>query len=167
MIDVPYISVTAKTQTPLNITPHNDNGIYNLDTFLRYAASRYHIFTDFEITANTLSVNIENRNPPVRIIDATVADVLSLNETVVSECVSKLTVKTSGSVITYYLFDDGTFGTNPSSGTRMQGKADAVYCENTADGEKMAGDIFAKNKFSHLIEAEILSSSKLYNTSNM
>jgi hypothetical protein len=33
LMDIPYISVTAKTQTPLGLTPHNDNGIYNLDTF--------------------------------------------------------------------------------------------------------------------------------------
>jgi len=38
LTDIPYIAATAKTQTPLGITPHNDNGIYNLDTFLRYVA---------------------------------------------------------------------------------------------------------------------------------
>ncbi len=165
--DIPYVVVTAKTQTSLDITPHNDNGIYNLDTFLRYAARRHHIFTDFEITAYTLNVSVENRNPPLHIIDATVADVFGLNETVVSECVSKVTVKTSTGVTTYYLFEDGTYGTNPASGTRVSGKADTVYCENAADVEKTAGDVFAKNKFSHLIEAEILSSSKLYDTANM
>jgi hypothetical protein len=167
LVDIPYIVVAAKTQTPLNITPHNDNGVYNLDTFLRYVASRYYIFMDFEMTPNTLQVSIENRNPPLHIIDATVADVLSLNETVVSECVSKLTIKTSVGVTTYYLFDNGTFGTNPVAGTRMRGKTDTVYCENSADAEKTAGDVFAKNKFSHLIEAEILTSSKLYDTGNM
>lgn len=164
LTDIPYITVTAKTQTPFNITPHNDNGIYNLDTFLRYAAGRYHIFTEFEITANSLSVNIENRNPPLRVIDTTVADVLNLNETVVSECVSKITLKTSADVTTYYLFEDGSYGTNPGAGTRVRGKADTVYCENAADAEKTVGDVFAKNKFSHLIEAEILSDSKLYDT---
>ena len=167
LMDIPYISVTVKTQTPLGLTPHNDNGIYNLDTFLRYCALRHHIFTDFELTADSLNVSIENRNPPLHIIDATVADVLSLNETVVSECVSKLTVKTSAGATTYYLFDDGTFGTNPGVGTRIPGRADTVYCENAADAEKTAGDVFAKNKFSHLIEAEILTDSKLYDTANM
>jgi hypothetical protein len=167
LMDIPYISASAKTQTTLGITPHNDNGIYNLDTFLRYAASRYHIFADLEITADTLNVSIENRIPPLRIIDATVADVLTLSETVVSECVSKVTVRTSVGVTTYYLFDDGTFGTNPAAGTRMRGKTDTVYCENTTDAEKTAGDVFAKNKFSHLIEAEILSDSRLYDTARM
>lgn len=167
LMDIPYIVVTAKTQTPLNITPHNDNGIYNMDTFLRYAASRHHIFTDFEITSNSLGVIIENRNPPMHVVDATVADIFNLNEIVVSECVSKVTVKTSTGVMTYYLFEDGSYGTNLGAGMRMRGKADTVYCENSADAEKTAGDVFAKNKFSHLIEAEILTGSKLYDTKNM
>lgn len=165
--DIPYIASAAITQTALEITPHNDNGIYNLDTFLRYAAGRYHIFTNFEITAEALHVSVENRIPPLWIIDATVADVLTLSETVVSECVSKVTVKTSAGVTTYYLFEDGSFGTNPVADTRMRGKTDTVYCENAADAEKSAGDVFAKNKFSHLIEAEILSESRLYDTANM
>lgn len=167
LTDIPYIQTTIMTQTPLGITPHNDNGIYNLDTFLRYTASRHHIYTDFEIKANLLNVNIENRDPPMRIIDATVADVFGLNETVVSECVSKVTVKTLAGAATYYLFDDGTYGTNPAAGTRVRGKADTVYCENATDAEKTAGDAFAKNKFSHLIEAEILECSKLYDVAGM
>jgi len=69
--------------------------------------------------------------------------------------------------IAYYLFEDGTFGTNPGAGTRIPGKSDTVYCENAADAEKTAGDVFVKNKFSHLIEAEILSESRLYNTAGM
>lgn len=167
LMDIPYICAVAKTQTPLGLTPHNDNGIYNLDTFLRYCALRHHIFTDFELTADALNVSIQNRNPPLHIVDATVADVLALSETVVSECVSKVTVKTSAEATTYYLFDDGTFGTNPGAGTRIPGKADTVYCENASDAEKTAGDVFAKNKFSHLIEAEILTDSKLYGTAYM
>jgi hypothetical protein len=114
-----------------------------------------------------LNISIENRIPPLRVMDATVADVINLNESVVSECVSKVTVKTSAGVATYYLFEDGSFGTNPGAGIRMRGKTDTVYCENTADAEKTAGDVFAKNKFSHLIEAEILSESRLYDTANM
>jgi hypothetical protein len=167
MTDIPYIAATAATQTPLSITPHNDNGIYNLDTFLRYVARRHHILTDFELTNNALGVSIDNRTPPLHIIDATVADVFGLNETVVSDCVSKVMVKTSAGAITYYLFENGSYGTDPGSGIRMQGKTDTVYCENAADAEKTAGDLFAKNKFSHLVEAEILLSSKLYDTANM
>lgn len=167
LTDIPYIAAAAITQTALGITPHNENGIYNLDTFLRYVANRHHLFTDFEITADSLNVSVENRIPPQRMIDATVADVLTLSETVVSECVSKVTVKTSAGVTTYYLFEDGSFGTNPVAGTRMPGKTDTVYCENAPDAEKTAGDVFAKNKFSHLIEAEILSESRLYDIANM
>lgn len=167
LMDIPYISAAVKTQTVLGITPHNDNGVYNLDTFLRYAAKRHNIFTDFELTSDALNVSIENRIPPTHIIDATVADVLSVNETLVSECISKVTVKTSSDVLIYYLFDDGSYGTDPAAGTRVSGKAETVYCENTADAEKTAGDVFARNKYSHLIEAEIISSSKLYSTGNI
>lgn len=167
LTDIPYIQTTSVTQSPLGITPHNENGIYNLETFLRYTARRHHIFADFEITASSLIVSIENREPPLRFVDATVADVLSLNETVISECVSKVTVKTSSGATTYYLFEDGSFGTNPGAGIRMRGKADTVYCENVADAEKAASDVFAENKFSHLIEAEILSESRLYDIASM
>ena len=167
MTDIPYISVTAKTQTALGITPHNDHGIYNLATFLRYVARRHHIFADFELTANTMNVSIERRTPPLHIIDATVADILSLNETVVSECVSKITVKTAEDMITFYLFDDGTFGTDPEAGTRVPGRTDTIYCENAADAERMAGDVFNQNQFSHLIELEIFTDSRLYDTAAM
>ena len=166
-MDLPFISAAVRTQTSLSITPHNDNGIYNLDTFLRYVAKRHSIFSDYEITSDALNVSIEKREPPLHIIDATVADVLSLNEIVVSECVSKLMVKTSSSVLTYYLFDDGSFGTNPAAGTRVSGKIETVYCENANDALKTAGDVFAKNKYSHLIEVEIISSSKLYDTGQL
>lgn len=63
LTDIPYIAAAAITQTALGITPHNDNGIYNLDTFLRYVANRHHIFTYFEITTGSLNVSIENRIP--------------------------------------------------------------------------------------------------------
>ena len=145
LMDDSNISVSVQTQTVLGITPHNDNGIYNLDTFLRYAAKRHNIETDFELTSSALNVSIENRMPPTHIIDATVADVLSVNETVVSECVSKVTVKTSTDVLIYYLFDNESYSTNPAAGTRVTGKAETVYTENTADTEKTAGDVFARN----------------------
>ena len=167
LLDDPNISVSVQTQTVLGITPHNDNGIYNLDTFLRYAAKRHNIYTDFELTSITLNVSLENRIPPTHIIDATVADVLSVDETMVSECVSKVTVKTSTDVVTCYLFDDGSYNTDPEAGTRVTGKAETVYTENTADAEKTAGDVFAKNMYSHLIEAEMLLSSKLYDVHSM
>ena len=167
LLDLPYINVQIKTQTSLGITPDNSNGIYNLDTFLRYAASRYHVFADYAFTADALNVSLENLTPPTHIIDATVADVLHVTETVVSECVSKVTVKTSSDVILYYLFEDGSYGTDPTSGARVIGKAETVYCANAAEAEKVAGDVFAKNKYSHLIETEILSESKLYNTAGM
>ena len=167
LLDIPYINVAVNTQTELNIAPDNSNGIYNLDLFLRYTAMRHNIFTDFELTSDSLNVSIENRTPPTHIIDATVADVLGVNETVVSECVSKVTVKTSTVVLTYYLFDDGSYSTESSAGTRVSGKVETIYCANEGDAEKAAGDVFAKNKYSHLIELEMLSSSKLYNVNNM
>jgi hypothetical protein len=103
------------------------------------------IFTDIEKT-NVLGVIIESRELRLHIIDATVADIFGLNETVVSECVSKVTVKSSADITTYYLFEDGSYGTNPGAGTRMRGKADTVYCENVADAEKAVGDVFAQRQ---------------------
>jgi hypothetical protein len=167
LLDIPYISVTVKTQTALDVAPHNDNGIYNLDTFLRYAAKRHHIYTGFELTPESLNVSIENRTPSLHIIDATVADVFNVTETVGSECVSKVTVKTPEGVQTFYLFADGSYGIDPLAGARVVGKADTVYCENPEDARKTAGEVFAKNRYDHLIEAEIISGSKLYDVSNM
>ena len=95
------------------------------------------------------------------------ADVISLNETVVSESVSKVSVKTPQRLETYYMFEDGSYGTDPNAGVRVQGRAETVYCEHDDDMPKTAGDIFAKNKYSHQIEAEIISLSKLYNTNHM
>ena len=167
LLDIPYIRTHVKTQTPLGITPHNEYGIYNLDTFLRYVAKRHGIYTDFQLTADSVCVTIERRIPPVHIIDATVADVISLNETVVSESVSKVTVKTPNRLETYYMYEDGSYGNDPNAGVRVPGRAETVYCEYDDDMPKTAGDIFAKNKYSHCIETEIISSSKLYNTRTM
>ncbi len=167
LLDIPYINIIVKTQTPLGIIPHNEYGIYNLDTFLRYVAKRHGIYTDFELAADSLNVIIEQRTPPVHIIDATVADVISLNETVVSESVSKVTVKTPHLLETYYMFEDGSYGTDPDAGVRVPGRAETVYCEFDDDIQKSAGDIFAKNKYSHSIETEIISASKLYDVKTM
>jgi len=167
LLDIPYINVIVKTQTPLGIIPHNEHGIFNLDTFLRYVAKRHSIYTELDLNADSLNVTIEQRMPPVHIIDATVADVISLNETVVSESVSKVTVKTPHLLETYYMFEDGTYGADPDAGMRVPGRAETVYCENDDDIQKSAGDIFAKNKYSHSIETEIISASKLYDVKNM
>jgi len=167
VLDIPYLWAEAVTQTPLGVIPHNDNGIYNLDTFLRYVAKRHGIFADFTPAPGMLRVLLGQREPKRHIIDATVADVLHLSETVVSKCVSKVTVKTSAGTTTYYLFTDGSYGTDPSAGIRSAGQADAIYCENPEDEEAAAADAFAKNQFSHLIEAEIFSGSLLYDVSGI
>jgi hypothetical protein len=165
--DIPYLDVSARTQTAPCILPDSQNGIYNLDAFIRYIAKQHDIYTDFALTTESLNVTIEKRSPPVHVVDATVADVLSLTETVTSECVSKVAVKTQTGVLTYYLFNEGSFGKDPAAGVRVPGRMETLYCENPDDAEKTAGDVFIKNKYDHLIEAEILAGSLLYDIFNM
>lgn len=166
--DYRNITVVAATQSNLGITPHNDNGIYNLATFMFYVAKRHNIFIDYALSASGLAVSIEKRTPKTRTIDATLSDIITLSETVTAELVSKVVVKTPLSSIIYYLYLGGTFGTDPLAESRMPGgRMETLYCENPAEADKTAGDVFLKNMYSHLIELALPISSKLYDPNEM
>lgn len=164
LMDISYLDPAALTHTKEFIVPGNDNGIWNMAAFIRYAAKRYGILTSFEITTDKrVAVSVEKIMPITRNIDATLADILSYNETMDVDTVSKVFVKTgSGSVVAYYLFEDGTYSADPAAGTRTSGRVTAIYTNNDAEAGKAAGDVFSANRYNHCVEFEIIRNAKLF-----
>lgn len=141
LMDMVYLDQVALTHTKESIVPENDNGIWNMAAFIRYVAKRYGILMAFEFSSDKrLWVTVQKYTSTIKNIDATLADITNYNETMDVDIISKVFVKTgSGSVFTYYLFNDGKYNTDPLVGTRVNGRATAVYVKNDVDADKAAG----------------------------
>lgn len=132
--------------------------------FIRYVAQRYGILIAFGISLDKrLRITVQKATSAIKNIDATLADITNYNETMDVDTVSKVFVKTgSGNVFAYYLLEDGTYGTDLAAGSRVNGRATAVYVKNDADADKAAGDVFSANKYNHCVEFEMIKESKLF-----
>lgn len=169
LTDLVYLDPIAMTHTVEAIKPENENGIWNLATFIRYIAKRYGVLTSFEVMRDKqLTMSIEKIVATTKKIDATLADIVNYNETMDVDTISKVYIKTgNGSIYTYYLFDDGSYSIDPLAGTRVPGRITSVYVENDADADKTAGDVFSANRYNHCVEFEILKESELFDVEGL
>lgn len=142
---MPYINVTITSHTAYS-RPVNDNGIWQLEKYISRVKRLFDIYTDITVNNNVLQVTIGKRIVPTHNVDFNNSNYDLIQETYSSEAVSKISVVNEGTITDYYLFDDGTYGTNPSAGTRVKGKWEF---RESADN---IGYVFASNSDSHLIQ---------------
>lgn len=142
---MPYINVTITSHTAYS-RPVNDNKIWQLEKYISRVKRLFDIYTDITVDNNTLQVTIGHRNVPTHNVDFATSAFELISETYSSEAVSKISVVGEGAITDYYLFDDGTYGTDPTQGTRVKGKWEF---RESADN---IGYVFASNMDSHLIQ---------------
>jgi len=142
---MPYINVTITSHTQYS-RPVNDNKIWQLEKYISRVKRLFDIYTDITVDNNTLQVTIGKKTVPTHNVDFGMSTFELISETYSSEAVSKISVVSGGTITDYYLFEDGSYGTDPTQGVRVKGKWEF---RESADN---IGYVFASNMDSHLIQ---------------
>ena len=135
MLNIPYLTVTAKTHTPVAAAVDAENGIYNLCTYIGNALTTYGIFIGFAFTSESLNIVIENRQQTSFDIDTGIADITAVDEVYSVKALTKLTVlwqKDENSAVTtrhFFLKTDRTITEDMNDPDR----ACLLYTSDAAD----------------------------------
>lgn len=147
MFACPYIEVVSTT-TSSSIALDVENEHFNLKSYIYKANRLGNIGLKFEISnLNTLKITIAKYTPSVWNIDFTDSHNQLITEAFSNTSISKVSYNDND----YYLFDDGTYSTNPSAGTRVEGQWSVLLGDSDKEADAVANE-FAKNSKSHLIE---------------
>lgn len=142
---MPYISVAITSHTPYS-HPVNTSGIWQLEKYISRVKRLFDIYTDITYDDNTLRITIGKKTVPNHNVDFNSSDFQLIQETYSSNAISKISVVGEGEITDYYLFDDGSYGTDPEAGERVRGKWE--FRETSEN----IGYVFASNSDSHLIQ---------------
>lgn len=167
-IDMKYINCEVLTHTPVNSKPAAENGIYNLKTYIGNIKQQYGIFLDFKFAKDALKISIYKKKQAAMQIDTTITDVPSCEEVYKVKVLSKLTVAwfnpltQETSLRYFYLHPDRSV--SESAEDRVDGTISTAYIEAETEEEMIqeAKNEFKNNSYLHSIEADILTTSKLY-----
>lgn len=182
-----YLTITCLTHTPLNIAVNNENGIYNLKTFLGNAKQYYGIFLDFDFVDDngerSIIIKISNKTHSTLKIDTKISDIINYTEIYDVSVLAKLRVvwkipdivddglTTIGdtTILNYYLLNDRTITTNKNHPNRANGNADTIYIETETleQAQQEAYNQFASNSYNHSVEADFYGNSNLFPRSEL
>lgn len=167
LLNITYLTVTAKSHTPVAANPENENGIYNLCTYLGNALTTYGIFIDFEFTTSGINVFIEKKTQKDLDIDTNLSDVTVANEVYSISALTKLTVLWDNGTATetrqFFLKTDRTITENIDDPDRAKGSSDVMYStvETEAEMIQEAKNQFTNNSYQHKVEFDVLKASKM------
>ncbi len=170
MMNLSYITVTVKTHTPVNAAVDNENGIFNLCTYIGNAMTNYGVFTEMLFTDDGIEIVIEKKEQSVINIDCSLADIVNYSETYEIDALAKLVVRwcdSEGSVPVirkYFLKTDRTITDDITSPDRAVGRTETVYIQ-AEDEAKMYEEVlnqFKSNSYNHSVECSVKSTSKLF-----
>ena len=163
ILNIEYLNIEILTHTKLNFTPSNENGIYNLHTFLNNCTQNYNIKFDFNYDSKThkLNITIYMQEEETIFIDKDVSDIIDFVETYDLDVISKVTVKTETNINSWYLLNNRTVTNNINDSNRVIGSEDIIFVENEDEAYQEALNIFKVNKYNHLIEFKINENTKL------
>lgn len=167
-VDLAYIQCNVLTHTKISAKPDNENGIFNLKTYIGNVKEKYGIFLEFEFTKDNLIINISKKEQAAMQIDTMISDVATCTETYKVNALAKLnliwknTLTDKTTTRTFYLHPDRS--TSEVDTNRIDGTISTEYVEAETEEEMIeaARNHFKSNSYSHLIEASILNGSKLY-----
>lgn len=167
-IDLSYINCNILTHTKINAKPAAEDGIYNLKTYIGNIKQQYGIFLGFEFTKTNLNISIYKKEQNKMQIDTTITDVVNPVETYKVNVLSKLSViwlnTTTEEKTTRYFYLHPDRSVSEVNKNRIDGTISTIYIEAETEEEMIqeARNEFKSNSYSHSIEADILSSSKVY-----
>lgn len=166
--DMDYIECEVLTHTKVSSKPSADDGVYNFKTYIGNMKEQYGIFLEFEFTKTKLNISIYKKEQTPMQIDTSLTDVYSCKETYEVKALAKLNVKwlnllTQKETMRYfYLHSDRTV--SEANEDRIDGTVSSLYVAMETE-EEMRDAVtkeFQSNSYSHLIEADIFTNSKIY-----
>lgn len=173
LLNIPYLTVTAKTHTPVVAKVDAEDGIYNLCTYIGNALTSYGIFVGCEFTSNALNVVIEKRQQSALKIDTGLANIVNLSEIYETKVLAKLTVLWTRKEVNeageeveitetknFFLKTDRTITEDVNDPDRAKGSVDViVVIADTEDEMKQAAyDQFKANSYQHKITFDAMPS---------
>ena len=163
MYDTPYVRVSYSTATAW-IKPDTENGLWNLKGYIAKVRRMKNVFLSFSISGNYLDIEIEQKTPTLWKMDFATDVAKMYQETYQKTSTAKITVN---GTTDYYLYSDGTYGTNGSPSlplTRVEGdwvQLQVTANENEADKVE---DTFSKNAESMILEFYTTEPVEFYDT---
>lgn len=167
LLNITYLTVAAKSHTPVAAKPDNENGVYNLCTYLGNAMTSYGIFIDFNFSTSGIEIAIEKKAQDNLDIDTGITDVTVANEVYSISALTKLTVLwdngTASSTRQFFLKTDRTITEDIADPDRAKGSSNAIYSVAETEDEMIeeAQNQFTSNSYQHKVEFDVLRTSKL------
>lgn len=168
LLNISYLTVKAKTHTPVTAKPYTEDGVYNLCTYMGNAMTKYGIFTSFEFAEDGLNMLIEKRNQSELKVDTGMSNVMNLSEIYETKALAKLTVlwtKEGSSTVTkqFFLKTDRSITEDITDSNRAKGSVDVIVstAETEAEMRQEAIDKFKANSYQHKITFDVIPSRML------
>lgn len=150
---LPFLSVTAATQTSSTMIPDIDQHSFSVSSFMAKARRLKRIFCVFSLDRATLNISITTRSNAAKNIDFSNPSFSITGENYSGKTISKITSYCDEDTQTqdWVLLDNGTIvNTTPATG-RVEGEWTTLYVNRAADVQDAVYDEFAKNYYSHNI----------------
>lgn len=167
LLNIPYLTTSIGTHTPLNITVDTNNSIYNFMSFLALAKRLYGIDLVFTIPVDgALSCSIEKHSSTEIEIDLNARMFVSVNTVYSEDIIAKVTIYSleTSTEFDYFLLSDGTITTTSSDPNRVIGETTTIYVQTDAEVAQKAIDTFKDNSFIHNISFSLVADNDLYET---
>ena len=152
-INKKYLEIRIKTHTKINSSISNvdNDGFYNLHTWLSNCTQSYNINYTFFIENGKLIMEIENKEKTKIPIDIGAMNIFNYNEVFETDIVSKVEAFTDTQSYTLYLLNDRTTTTDGTNKNRANGRTERVYVANYEDAKQKALDLIQANRYNHNI----------------
>lgn len=160
LLNIGYLTVTAKTHTPVAAKPDNDGGVYNLCTYMGNALTSYGIFMDFVFSNDGLTVIIECKNQTQLDIDTGLANVTNLSEIYEAKALAKLTVLWNNTKKHFFLKTDRTITEDMSDPDRAKGYVDVLVLPDVSEAymREVVLNNFKTNSYQHKVSFDVIPS---------
>lgn len=179
LINKQYIEIAVLSNTKVNVAVENENGIFNLKTYMANMHERYGIGYRFYFVDKKMKIDICKVNDERLQINTEVSDIVNYSEVYETNIISKLTAvwkqpdivnpdKTvtvgATAIHHFFLLSDRTISTNINHPNRAKGEIVTEYFEMETYEELYEEVVqrFRSNSYQHSVEADILRNSKLY-----
>lgn len=157
-INQQYLEVQVLTNTKVIAKVENENGIFNLKTYMANMLERYGIGYMFKFEDRKLVIEIKKLDPVPLKIDTQISDIVNC-----SEVYETVTIGAT-SIHNFYLLTDRTISKDKTNENRAGGKIVTEYFEFETYEELLeeVTQRFKSNSYSHSVEVDIYQSSLIY-----
>jgi len=167
VFNLDYIDVYIHTNTLAAVTIDDENGLYNLHTFIINCRQYKNIYTEFSIImvegTRRLRIDIGYKLEDIMLVDTTLAEVTDYNKIYEVDPVTKVEcyVRENGSVYNLYLKSDRTTTTDKDDPDRLYGRIETISCDALDKALEESLNVIQANRYKHLVEFSIAKTSKL------